>query len=99
MFSGRSVRGPRWFWIPLRVLLVTFLLTLLSFAVSLLLGILSTITLALLRGAHPNMTHAYREIALPVAIAVAGTSVVVLTVIEVRRYQQSKTLERIEKAM
>ena len=49
-------RSPLWYLIAPRVLLVTFLLTLLSFAVSLLLGILGVLVLAWLRGARPDMT-------------------------------------------
>jgi len=61
----------RWFWIPLRVLLVSSLLALLSFAVSLLLGILGVTIGGGLLGVHPDMTLAYRNIAFPAA-AVAG---------------------------
>ncbi len=61
-------RKLRWFLIPLRVLLVTFLLALLSFAVCLLLGILGLVISAVVRGVHPNMTVAYREIAFPAAM-------------------------------
>ncbi len=61
----------RWFWVPLRVLLATFLLSLLAFAICLLLGILGLAINAIIRGVHPNMTLAYRAIALPAA-AVAG---------------------------
>ena len=55
----------RWFLVPLRVLLVTFLLALLSFAVCLFLGILGLLISAAVRGVHPNMTVAYRQIAFP----------------------------------
>jgi len=95
--SGRA-RKPRWYFIPVRVLLVTFLFTLLSFALSLLLGILGTAAVALVRGVHPNMTHAYRHVALPVAIVVAAATLIYMSLAEVRRYRQAKTLAGIEQA-
>ena len=93
-----STRPPRWYLIPVRVLLVTFIVTLLSFAVSLLLGILGTLLAAKLRGAQPDMTFAYRHVALPVA-AMVGTIVSVSAVfMELRHYRQAKTLSQIERA-
>jgi hypothetical protein len=87
--------APRWYTIPVRVLLVTFLGTLLVFAVSLLLGILGTVVVAMHRGVHPNMTATYRNVALPVAL-VAGTIIFVLALItEIRHYRQSRTLAAI----
>lgn len=91
-------RPPRWYAIPVRVLLVTFIGTLLSFAVSLLLGILGTVVMSALRRVHPNMTSAYRQIALPAAV-IAGSIIFVLAlVMEVRHYRESKTLAAIERA-
>ena len=89
---------PRWYLIPARVLLVTFLLTLLSFAVSLLLGILGTVILAHVQGLPLNMTLAYRRVALPVAVAVAFLALISTTVLEVRNYRQSKALAGIARA-
>jgi hypothetical protein len=88
---------PRWYGIPLRVLLVTFLGTLISFSVSLFLGIVGTGAVSVLRGGHANMTIAYRHIALPTAV-VAGSIIFVLTLtMEIRHYRQSKTLASIER--
>ncbi len=90
-------RPPRWYAIPVRVLLVTFIGTLISFAVTLLVGIVGTVAVSALRHVHPNMTVAYRQIALPAAI-VAGSIVFVLALImEIRHYRQSKTLAAIER--
>lgn len=91
-------RPQRWYLIPLRVLLVTFIVTLLSFAVSLLLGIGGVVLAARLREAHPNMALAYRFVALPVAGTVAAIVLVSSTFMEVRHYRQTKTLEGIERA-
>lgn len=83
---------PRWYTIPVRVLLVTFLCTLLAFALSLLLGIIGVIILSAVRHVHPDMRIAYRLFAVPSAI-IAGSIVLVLALImEIRHYRQSKTL-------
>jgi hypothetical protein len=80
-----------------RVCLVTFIGTLLCFAVSLLLGIAGIVIVSTLRGVHPDMRIAYRLVALPVAL-VAGSIVFVLAlVMEIRHYRQSKTLSAIER--
>jgi branched-subunit amino acid ABC-type transport system permease component len=82
--------------IPVRVLLVTFIGTLISFAVSLLVGIIGTVAVSALRHIHPNMTVAYRLIALPAAV-VAGSMIFVLALaMEIRRYRQSRTLAALE---
>jgi hypothetical protein len=87
-----ALRAPRWYAIPARVLLVTFVGTLISFAISLLFGIVVTMVLASVRHTHADMTAAYRHIALPAA-AVAGSIILVLALMmEVRHYRQSKTL-------
>lgn len=91
-------RQPRWYVIPLRVLLLTFLLTLLAFAVSLLLGILGVVINARVRGLHPNMTLAYRHIALPIALAAGAVALVFIALLEVRNYRQSRTLAQIARA-
>jgi putative glutamine amidotransferase len=97
MSSGSPSHAPRWYTIPVRVGLVTFIGTLLTFAVSLLFAILGTVILASLRGVHPDMRIAYRHIALPIAL-VAGTIILVLTlVMEIRHYRQAKTLSAIER--
>lgn len=89
--------GPRWYLIPVRVALVAFLATLLSFAVSLLVGILGVSIHAGVSGIHPNMTIAYRHIALPTAMVVAGLALITMTVWEIRNYRQAKVLAEIER--
>lgn len=94
-----TLRKPRWYLIPVRVLLVTFVVTLLSFAVSLLLGIFGVVLAAKIRGGHPNMTLAYRDVALPIA-AMVGTIVLISSaVMEIRHYRQAKALEQIADQM
>lgn len=97
MSSNRHTRSPHWYGVPVRVALLTFIGTLLCFAVILLLAILGTVIVAALRGVHPDMRIAYRIIALPAAV-VAGTIIFILSsVMEVRHYRQNKTLSAIEK--
>ncbi len=80
-----------------RVAVVTFVGTLLCFAVSLLLAILGMVIVSALRGVHPDMRIAYRMIALPMAV-VAGSIIFVLSlVMEVRHYRQNRTLSAIER--
>jgi TctA family transporter len=84
--------------IPVRVVLVTFLFTLIAFALSLLLGIIALLITGRLRGVHPNMTVAYRYIAIPSAAAIAAFTLIVVSVTEFRNYRQSKALREIEAA-
>ena len=94
------MRKPRWYLIPVRVLLVTFVVTLLSFAVSLLLGIVGILLAAKLRGnPHPNLAIAYRNIAIPAAAMVAAIVIVSSSAMEIRHYRQLKTLRQLEDQM
>ena len=90
--TSRRPFALRWLLVPVRVLLVSFLLTLLSFAVCLFLGIFGLLISAAVRGAHPNMTVAYREIAFPGTLVLGGIALLVAVVIEVR-YQSRKRIE------
>jgi len=94
-----TLRKPRWYFIPLRVLLVTFVVTLLSFAVSLLLGILGVIVAAKIKGGHANMTLAYRDVALPIAAMVGTIVLISAAVMEIRHYRQAKALGQIADQM
>ena len=97
MASSRLARSPRWYGIPLRVLLATFIGTLICFAVGLLVGILGTVLVSALRGIHPDMRIAYRLVAIPMA-CVAGAIIFLLSlVMEIRHYRQLKTLSAIER--
>jgi ABC-type uncharacterized transport system YnjBCD permease subunit len=97
MLPAHAVRPPRWYGILMRVLLVTFVGTLLCFAVSLLLAILVVAIVSAVRGGHPDMRIAYRVIALPMALVAGGIVFVLALMMEIRHYRQSKTLSAIEK--
>jgi surface polysaccharide O-acyltransferase-like enzyme len=90
-------RSLRWYAIPVRVLLMTFIGTLIAFAIFLFFAIIGTVAFSELRGTHPNMTIAYRRIALPSAV-VAGSIIFVLALaMEIRHYRQSRALSEIER--
>jgi hypothetical protein len=92
--SGR----PPWIGIPFRVLTVTVLLTLLSFAVALLLSILGTIVYSHAKRVAPNLTFAYRHIAFPFALTAGAIVLVLSLVMEIRNYRQRRPLAGIERA-
>lgn len=91
-------RGKRrsWILIPIRALVVTFLFTLLSFALGLLLGIIGILIHSAIIGVHPNLTIAYRHVALPLATIIAPTTLICVMTMEIRRYWQTKVLDSIE---
>ncbi len=77
---------------------VTFLLSLLSFAVSLFLAIVALVVAGEIAGTRPDMPFAYRHVAIPFAVVVAVLVVISATVVEVRRFRQAKALAAIERA-
>jgi hypothetical protein len=98
MPSQSKSRSPRWYTIPVRVLLLTFIGTLIAFAVSLFVGIFGVMIVSAMHGIHPQMTNAYRHIALPVA-GISGCVIFVATSLtEIRHYRQTKMLAAIERA-
>lgn len=90
-------RLPSWLAIPVRVLALTFVGTLLSFAVTLLIAILGTAAVSRLRGVHPDMRIAYRYIALPMALVTALVLCLLASASEIRHFRQAKTLKAIER--
>jgi hypothetical protein len=90
---------PRWIGVPLRACAITFLFTLLSFAVALLLSILGTIVYSQVKHVPPNLQYAYRHIAFPFAITVGVIVLIVMLIVETRNYRQSKALDAIEKTI
>ncbi len=82
----------RWMLILSRVLLVAFLLALLAFAVCLLLGIVGLVISAGVRGVHPNMTIAYRQVAFPAAVLAGAAALVSAIVLEVRHGRRQRLM-------
>lgn len=69
-----------------RVVVLTFLLTALSFALALLGGIIGLVLLSLKRGVNANMAFAYRHVALPVAVAASMAAFIAMLANEIREY-------------
>lgn len=92
-------RKPRWYLIPVRALLVTFLTTLLAFAVSTLASIIVIAIYSAIRGQHPNFSFGYLHIAVPFAIGVGAVVLVLSLLMEIRHYRQTKVLASIERAV
>jgi predicted membrane-bound spermidine synthase len=92
---ARTANAPHWYMIPVRAALVTFISTLISFAVALLLGIIGTVAVSALHKIHPDMRIAYRQVALPVAMVIGAIIFVLSLAMEIRHYRQSKTLAAI----
>ena len=97
MANPSATRSPRWYGIPLRILVVTLIGTLLVFAVGLLLAIIGTIIASAVRGIHPDLRITYRFIALPVALVAGGIIFVLSVALEISHYRQTKTLSAIER--
>ena len=82
----------------MRILLLTFLGTLLCFAVTLLLSLIGTVAVAAIRGVHPDMRMAYRHFAVPLAAIEGAIIFVCAAVLEVRHYHRARTLSAIERS-
>lgn len=91
-------RKPRFLLVPVRALLITFILTLLSFAVSLLLGIIGFVVYTHTSGNRVSLALAYRMVAFPTAVVVGVVVLAVTLTMETRRYRQEKALAAIERA-
>ncbi len=75
---------------------MTALLTLLAFAVSLLLSILGAVVYSQMAHVAPNLPFAYRHIAFPFAISAGAIAMVLFLAMEIRHYRQRKTLAGIQ---
>ncbi|HEX6504515.1 MAG TPA: hypothetical protein VF011_14845 [Terriglobales bacterium] len=91
-------RKPSLILVPVRALLITFILTLLSFAVSLLLGIIGFVIYTHSSGSRVSLALAYRMVAFPTAVVVAVVVLSITLTMETRRYRQEKALAGIERA-
>ena len=90
MSANRNHRPRTWVAIAIsaRVLIITGLATLLSFALGLLLGIIG-VALANSAGlAHASMAAAYRRVAFPAAVIGMITALIGMIFMEVREYRR-----------
>jgi hypothetical protein len=74
-----------------RIVGLTFLITLLAFAVGLFVGVVVLAVANIARGGGINMTAAYRHIALPVAGVAFAAGFVTALLSEIRWYRRSRT--------
>jgi len=94
MHAGPLVtRKPRFLGVLVRALLISFVITLLAFAVSLFLGIVGSLVVGAITH-HENLTHAYRDVAFPVAVVAASLGLIAAFVMEFRRYRRRLALWR-----
>ena len=96
--SATNHDRPRWAGIAARVFALTFISTLISFAVALLLSILGTVIHARLEHVSPDLMFAYKHIAFPIAVSTGAVALIVMTAIEIRNYRQGRVLAAIERA-
>ncbi|HJS99406.1 MAG TPA: hypothetical protein VJ756_09960 [Terriglobales bacterium] len=81
-------RKPRLLGVFFRALLITFVLTLLAFAVTLLLAIVGLSLFGVMTGHRPDLANAYRYAAFPMAMLAAVVVLVTAFVAEFKRYRQ-----------
>ncbi len=77
-----------------RVIVITALATLLSFAVALFLGIVGIMLADMIRGGGMNLANAYRHIAFPIALVALVIALVLALVSEVRHYRRALAAAR-----
>jgi hypothetical protein len=82
------VRKPSIVFLLARVVVITILATLTTFAVALFLGIAGIVLAGLIHGGGPHMASAYRHVALPVAGAALVIAFLVSLVNEIRYYRR-----------
>lgn len=85
-----SVRKPNAALVVVRVIVVTVLITLLCFAISLFLGIAGIVLVGMIKGGLSDLSLAYRHIALPVAVVAMVIAFIVTLVVEVKHYRRMR---------
>lgn len=85
---GIVTRKPRLPGVFFRTLLITFVLTLLAFAVTLLLAIVGFSVFGLVQRHRPDLANAYKYIAVPIAAVVATVVLVTAWITEFKRYRR-----------
>lgn len=86
--------GGRWIGIPVRIFAITFLFTLLSFAIALLLSIVGAVVYSQMKHIAPDLAFAYRHVAFPFAVTVGAIVLVLSLGLEIRNYRQGKAMAR-----
>ena len=78
------------FDIAVRVVIFTFLFTLLSFAIGLFCGIVSAVIFGAIRHVHPDMTMAYKYVAAPFGAMGMIVTFITMLVLEIRRLRRPR---------
>jgi membrane protein YdbS with pleckstrin-like domain len=91
MPNSATVHRPSVLAIAPRVLVITFAVSALSFALLLLLGIVGTALWYAVRGQPLVMTHAYRSFAIPAVKVVAAVTFIGAVILEIRHYLRARS--------
>jgi hypothetical protein len=83
------------FEVIVRVVLMTCIFTLLGFAIGLFCGIGAAVLYGLLRHAHPDMTMAYRFVAVPFGVIACVISLLLMLFTEIRRLRNPVSYSRL----
>jgi ABC-type dipeptide/oligopeptide/nickel transport system permease component len=90
-----SARSRHYLFVAIgRALLLTVLITLLAFAVSLFLAIVVIVLVAIFKGGAVDMAFAYRHIALPFALIVLCVTLLYMLLHEIRDARRCIAAER-----
>jgi hypothetical protein len=91
MPTSATVGRPSVLAIAPRVLVITFAVSALSFALLLLLGIVGTTLWYVVRGQPLVITHAYRSFAIPGVKVVAAVTFIGAVIVEIRHYLRARS--------
>ena len=90
MPNSATVRRPSVLAIAPRVLVITFAVSALSFALLLLVGIVGTALWYVVREQPLVMSHAYRSFAIPAVKVVAAVTFICAVILEIRQYLKAR---------
>jgi len=86
----KRARKPSIALLLVRVVVISVLITLLAFAVSLFFGITGIVLADMIHGGGINLAHAYRNIALPIALVTLLIAFVASLTVEIRQYRRAR---------
>lgn len=81
---------PRRWAVAVRILLITGLCTLVTFAAALFVGIAAMALLSLFKGGGVNMANAYRHVAVPIAAVALVIALLLAARNEIREYRRAR---------
>jgi hypothetical protein len=87
-------RKPSVGLLVVRVVVITILAGLLTFAVALFFGITGIVLVDMIRGGGVNLAAAYRHVALPIAIAALVVALIVTLFTEIKHYRRALAAAR-----